>query len=137
MVGTLEEQLLQLLQDTLSTDTSTRKNAEAHLEQIQTNDSFPTSLATIASHTNVPSDVRQSALLLLKTFIQSSWSGLDEGTSPIPISESNKEHLRTQLLEIAIGTGDADDRKVKAAARYIILLWCLEFWELIMSQLRC
>jgi len=123
MAGTLEEQLLRLLQDTLSPNTDTRTNAEAHLLQIQTDVSFPTSLATIASQSNLPSDIRQASLLLLKTFVQSSWAELDEATSPpIPISEENKERLRTQLLEIAIGNGEQDDRKVKAAARYFGLL---------------
>lgn len=132
----MEEQLLQLLADTFSADETTRKNAEAHLLQIQSNDAFPTSLATIASHTNVPPNVRQAALLLLKTFVQSSWSGLDEGINPtIPISEPNKERLRTQLLEIAIGSGEVDDRKVKGAARYAGAVF-LRVCKLIIAQLR-
>lgn len=121
MAGTLEEQLLQLLSDTLSTDEAVRTTAESHLLQIQTNDAFPTSLATIASHTTVPPNVRQAALLLLKTAVQSSWAGLDEGiASTFPISEPNKERLRAQLLAIAIGHGDVDDRKVKSAASLVV-----------------
>lgn len=121
MADSLQEQLLQLLQDTLSTDQEVRKTAESHLLQIQTNDGFPTSLASIASHTTVPPDVRQAALLVLKTTVQSSWAGLDEGLAPrYPISEANKELLRTQLLEIAIGNGDVDDRKVQSVASLVV-----------------
>lgn len=115
----MEETLLRLLPDTLSADASTRRSAEAHLLQITTVDTFPTSIATIAAHPGTPAHIRQAALLLLKTFVQSNWAGLEEATySPIPISEENKELLKTKLLEIAIGNGEQDDRKVKAAARY-------------------
>ena len=115
MAGTMEEQLLQILADTQVADESRRKHAEALLLQVQSNEAFPTSLAAIASHTSVEPNIRQSALLVLKTFVESTWSGGEE--SVITISDDNKEQLRTQLLQLAIGTGPEDDRKVKSAAR--------------------
>lgn len=121
MAATMEDQLLQILADTQSAAQEPRKQAELHLQQLQSNEAFPLSLAAIASHTSVSSNIRQSALLILRTFIQRNWSELDEdGESqgpPILMPDSSKDQLRSQLLELA--TTYEDDRKVKSAARYV------------------
>jgi hypothetical protein len=120
MVGTMEEQLLQLLTDTQSAEEAPRKQAEAHLLQLQTDKQFPISLATIASHASVGPNIRQSALLLLRTFVEGVWGGDELADPPVTIiQEANKEVLRRMILDLAIGSGEGDDRKVKSAARYV------------------
>lgn len=118
MAGTMEDQLLQLLADTQLSAEGPRKQAELHLRQAQTQPAFPTSLAAIASHGSVTPEIRQSSLLLLRTFIEKNWSGQDEdGNGTIPIPDATKEQLKVQLLELA--TSNDDNRKVKSAARYV------------------
>ncbi|EER24516.1 Importin-beta N-terminal domain containing protein [Coccidioides posadasii C735 delta SOWgp] len=115
----MEQQLLQLLSDTQSTAPATRKNAEGQLLGLYTNEHFPLSLASIASHTSVPVPLRQSALLILRTFIVSAWSSqLDEFKGQVLVNDANKVHLRRVLLELAISL--EDDRKVKASASYVV-----------------
>jgi len=91
------------------------EQAEIHLKHAQANPSFPVSLAAIASHASVSPEIRQSALISLRAFVEKNWSGEnDEGTA-IQIAEQSKEQLRVQMLELAT-SGDAD-RKIKSAAR--------------------
>lgn len=49
----MEQQVLELLAATLEPAADTRTNAERHLELLYTNDAFPFSLISIASHTSV------------------------------------------------------------------------------------
>lgn len=115
MAGNMESQLLQLLADTQSDAQAPRQHAEALLQQLQTNEAFPTSLAAIASHNSVSSSIRQSALSVLRRYVEKNWTGQDEDGPTINIPDRSKEQLRNQLLELA--TSNEDDRKVKSAAR--------------------
>ena len=117
MAATMEDQLLQLLADTHQPAEGPRKQAELHLQQAQTNPSFPTSLAAIASHSSVSPEIRQSALLVLRTFVERNWAAVDEdgNRAVVQIEEPTKELLRVQILELA--TSSEADRKIKSAAR--------------------
>jgi hypothetical protein len=116
MAATLEDQLLQLLAETHLPAPGPRKQAEQNLEQAQTNPAFPGSLCAIASHSSVSPEIRQSALLILRSFVEKNWSGQDESGPTIVVSDTTKEQLRVQLLELA--TSSEADRKIKSAARY-------------------
>ncbi|KAK0120515.1 hypothetical protein ONS96_010723 [Cadophora gregata f. sp. sojae] len=114
----MEDQLLALLGDTQLSAEAPRKQAEQHLEQAKTNPAFPGSLAAIASHSSVSPQIRQSALLLLRTFVERNWSGESDDGPAVQIDEQVKEALRGQMLELAT-SGDAD-RKIKSAASYVV-----------------
>ena len=115
MAGTMEDQLLQLLGDTHLSADAPRTQAELHLQQARNNPAFPGTLATIASHRSVSSEIRQSALLLLRNFVEKNWSGESDEGPTIPIDDSTKEQLRVQLLDLA--TSGEGDRKIESAAR--------------------
>lgn len=116
----MEQQLLQLLSDTQSPVPATRKSAEGQLLTLYTNEHFPLSLASIASHTSVPVPLRQSALLILRTFIVSAWSSqLDEFKGQVLINDANKAQLRRVLLELSISP-EEDHRKVRSSASYVV-----------------
>jgi importin-9 len=120
MAGIMEDQLLHLLADTQLPAEGPRKQAELHLQQAQSNPAFPSSLAAIACRPSVGLEIRQSALLILRTFVEKNWSGENEEGEPVvPIEEQTKEVLRVQMLELAT-SGDAD-RKIKSAARFVPL----------------
>ncbi|KZF19359.1 importin beta-5 subunit [Xylona heveae TC161] len=115
----MEQQLLNLLAETQLPAEAPRKQAEFQLEQLYPSEAFPKALVSVASHTSVPLNLRQSALLTLKTFVTSSWSPIfEEFKGLILISDANKQHLRTALLELA--TSEDSDRKVKTAASYVV-----------------
>ncbi|KAF2472067.1 ARM repeat-containing protein [Lindgomyces ingoldianus] len=115
----MEEQLAQLLAATQSSSDAPRKQAEQQLASSYGHADFPLGLVAIASHESVPLNIRQSALLYLKTFVLAGWSPqFDEFKGQILISDENKARIREALLEIA--THNHLDRKVKTAASYVV-----------------
>ncbi|EEH06787.1 conserved hypothetical protein [Histoplasma capsulatum G186AR] len=117
---TMEQQLLQLLADTQSPAPATRNTAEVQILTLYTNESFPLCLASIASHKSVPIPLRQSALLVLRTFVLAAWSPhLEEFKGQVLINNANKAQLRRVLFDLAT-SADADERKVKASASYVV-----------------
>lgn len=116
----MEQELLTLLADTLSPIADTRKAAELHLLRSYSNESFPLSLAAVASHNSVPTPLRQSALSVLRTFIAAAWSPqLEEFKGRILINDANKSQVRRVLLDLAT-TADVPDHKVKSSASYAV-----------------
>ncbi|OAX83180.1 hypothetical protein ACJ72_02454, partial [Emergomyces africanus] len=116
----MEQELLQLLADTQSPAPATRNTAEVQILTLYPNENFPLSLASIASHKSVPIPLRQSALLVLRTFVLAAWSPqLEEFKGRVLVSDANKAHLRGVLLALAT-SADAEERKVKASASYVV-----------------
>ncbi|RHZ43222.1 putative importin beta-5 subunit [Aspergillus thermomutatus] len=116
----MEQELLTLLADTQSPVADTRKAAELQLLRLYPNEQFPLSLAAIASHDSVPTNLRQSSLSVLRTFIAAAWSpNLDEFKGQILINNTNKTQIRRVLLELAT-TADVQERKVKSSASYAV-----------------
>jgi hypothetical protein len=119
LANIMEQELLQVLADTQSPAADTRKTAELRLLHLYSSDTFPLSLATIASHEPVPVNLRQSALSVLRAFIAAAWSpSLDEFKGQVLVSDANKATLRRTLLELATVT--ETERKVKASASYAV-----------------
>lgn len=116
----MEQQLLPLLASTQSPVADTRKTAELQLLHLYSNDAFPLSLTSIASHDSVPTNLRQSALSVLRTFIAAAWSPhLDDFRGHILINDDNKARIRRALLELATAT-ETPERKVKSSASYAV-----------------
>ncbi|KAL2862245.1 putative importin beta-5 subunit [Aspergillus lucknowensis] len=116
----MEHELLTLLADTQSPAADTRKAAELQLGRLYSNENFPLSLAAIASHDSVPTNLRQSAVSVLRTFITAGWSpNLDEFKGQVLISDTNKVQIRSVLLDLATVT-PVPERKVKTAASFAV-----------------
>ncbi|KAL2809006.1 armadillo-type protein [Aspergillus granulosus] len=116
----MEHELLTLLADTQSPVADTRRAAELQLLHLYSNENFPLSLAAIASHDSVPTNLRQSALSVLRTFISAAWSpALDEFKGQVLLSDVNKAQIRGVLLDLATVT-EIPERKVKTAASYAV-----------------
>ncbi|KAL8732492.1 MAG: hypothetical protein Q9166_002706 [cf. Caloplaca sp. 2 TL-2023] len=116
----MEQQVLELLAATLEPAAETRTNAERHLELLYTNDAFPISLISIASHTEIDLSLRQAALLSLKTFVLRTWSSsLDEFQgNDVIINDATKDQVRHSLL--ALATSGDQERKVVSASSYVV-----------------
>ncbi|ATZ56066.1 Bckap114 [Botrytis cinerea B05.10] len=119
MASQHEAQLLQILADTQSSADGPRRQAEIYLKSAQAEPAFPSMLASIASHSTVPSELRQAALLNLKNFTSKNWTGHDDNGNPtIQIAEGTKAEIRARMLKIA--TDDVDSRKIKSAASMVV-----------------
>ena len=115
----MEQQVLQLLITTLDTSAPIRTDAERQLEQLYANEAFPISLISIAAHKSVDISHRQAALLSLKTLVLKTWSpSLDEYEGTDLLNDATKEQIRQATLSIA--TADDEERKVVAAASYVV-----------------
>ena len=115
----MEQQVLDLLAATLDVSTSIRIDAERHLEQLYSNDTFPISLISIASHKSIALEHRQAALLSLKKLVLKIWSpSFDEFKGPDTLRDATKEQVRQSLLSIA--TASDEERKIVAAASYVV-----------------
>ncbi|MBE7181593.1 MAG: hypothetical protein INR71_10370, partial [Terriglobus roseus] len=115
----MEEQIAHLLNETQSPAEGPRKHAELQLQQLYPNPQFPISLVSIASHESVPLNTRQSALLYLRTFVQSTWSPqFDDFKGQVLLADETKAQVRHMLLELA--TANIDERKIKSAASYVV-----------------
>ncbi|TKX19741.1 importin beta N terminal domain-containing protein [Elsinoe australis] len=115
----MEQQLAQLLAETQSAQETPRRQAELQLKQLYTNDRFPLGLTSLALLDSAPIGTRQSALLVLKKYVETSWSpNLDEFEGQVLVSDENKSKLRHALFDIA--TGDDQERKIKSAASLVL-----------------
>jgi importin-9 len=116
----MEEELVKVLHDTASSTDAIRKPAELQLQNLsQQSEAFPLALISVAAHDNIPTDVRQAALLNLKTFVLANWSNqFDEFKGQVSISEDTKSRLRHALLQLA--TNGREERRVEAAASYCV-----------------
>ena len=138
------DEIVRLLSDTHRPEEEPRKRAELELKRAQTSPAFPGTLTAIAATSTYPTQIRQSALTVLRQFIQRNWTpggtGDDDdddddnddddddddaangnGGAPRPqivIPEDVKQQLRIQLLELA--TRDENDRLVKTAVSFVV-----------------
>ncbi|EMC91662.1 hypothetical protein BAUCODRAFT_152059 [Baudoinia panamericana UAMH 10762] len=115
----MEQQLVRLLTETQSSQEAPRTNAEWQLKQLYSNPELPLALTSIAGHGDVPVNIRQSALLTLKLFVQACWSPqFDEFNGQFFADDSRKVQIRQRLLHLALSEGD--ERKVKSAASLVV-----------------
>ncbi|KIL92684.1 hypothetical protein FAVG1_03864 [Fusarium avenaceum] len=115
----MEDQLVQLLSNTQLPDQGPRQQAEIELKRARTNPAFPLSLANIAAHTSIETNIRQAALTNLRLFIENNWSNDEVDDEPqIPISEEARGQLKQVLLDLVLSQDN--DRKVKISASYAV-----------------
>lgn len=134
----MEDQVLAALAATLATDAAVRNDAERHLTDLSTNEAFPISLISIASHTSIPKDLRQSALFSLKRLVVKGWSPLiEEYEDKNPVPESLKEQIRHSLFTLAT-SGDGEGKVVRAASDVVSKIASADFpeqWPNLLSNL--
>lgn len=116
----MEQELVRLLADTQASAETPRKAAEVQLRQLYTNDGLAPALISIGAQDQVGIQIRQSALLYLKRYIQESWSpALDEFKGTLCIqNDEQRAKVRHLLLELSTTAGL--DRKVKGAASSVV-----------------
>ncbi|RKF76586.1 Importin subunit beta-5 [Golovinomyces cichoracearum] len=122
MAATTEDQLLRLIAETHNANEIPRKQAEQHLSKAERNPTYPVSLTAIASHCDVALEIRQSALLQLRSWIKKYWIASDQqeipNHGPVILDDKSKDQLRNNLLKLAT-SGDSD-RKIRNAASYAV-----------------
>jgi len=115
----MEQQVLDLLAATLDPSGPIRIDAERRLEQLYTNDAFPMSLISIASHKSIELQHRQAALLYFRKVVLKTWSpSIDDFEGPNVMSDAIKEQVRQSIFSIA--TAGDEEKKVTAVASYLV-----------------
>ena len=110
---------MRLLTETQSSQQDQRKNAEWQLKQQYSNPDFPVALLSIGSHNDVPIDIRQAALLYLKTFVLACWSNsFDEFGGQLYTDDGKKTQIRQGLLDLSLS--GRDERKIKSVASLVV-----------------
>lgn len=110
---------MQLLLATQANEEDRRKYAEQQLLSLYGHQELPLGLVKLASHDAVPLNIRQAALLYLKSLVLAGWSdSLDEFKGQILVTDESKAILRQSLLSLA--TTDQLDRKLKGAASLVV-----------------
>jgi importin-9 len=112
----MDEELVQVLANTLSSDQQVRQQAELALNHARTNAAFPISLANVAAQEAVDIPVRQGALTNLRIFIEKNWNPADAQDEPtIPISQETRDEIKRILVRITLS--QEDKKKIKILAR--------------------
>ncbi|SPN99886.1 related to importin9 [Cephalotrichum gorgonifer] len=115
----MDDELIQVLTNTQSSEQPIRHQAELALNHAKRNPAFPVSLANVAAHTSVDTSIRQSALTSLRQFIEANWNPEDNyGATAIDVSEEVRAQLRRVLLELTLSP--EENRKVKISSSYVV-----------------
>ena len=115
----MEEQVVRWLTETQAAQEEPRKHAEWQLQQQYANPEFPVALVSIGAHKDVPIDVRQAALLYLKTFVLACWSPqFSEHNGQLFNDATKKAQIRQALLDLTLS--GHDQRKIKNAASLVV-----------------
>lgn len=116
----MDAQVLQLLRETLKSDTAAIKNAEQGLLSAYSNPQFPFALLSVASQDSLDTAARKSALTTLKNYVSAAWSPqFDETfTGNVYLDEEAKGRVREEIFAIAASqtsTASTDLQPVAAA----------------------
>ncbi|KAL1885996.1 hypothetical protein Cpir12675_006955 [Ceratocystis pirilliformis] len=127
----MADELAHVLSNTQSGDASVRLQAETALKQARVNPAFPMTLITVAAHSSVDTSIRQSALSVLRRFVEKNWNPeallnddddeiCDEvdNDPPVDIPHENRAHIKRSLLELVLSV--EDNRKVKSGASQVV-----------------
>ncbi|BGP16685.1 hypothetical protein JCM10213_000398 [Rhodosporidiobolus nylandii] len=94
-----EQQLAQILLQTLSPDSATRRAAERELAAAQAHPSFGPTILALAQDASQSKPTRQSAALSFKNWIKANWALED---APTPLTTSTAEALKQSVVSIMI-----------------------------------
>jgi hypothetical protein len=124
----MEQQVIELLRATQSTEQSTRQSAESQLDQLRANDEVALALTTIGSSIELPVGERQSALILLRKAVRFAWSEAQEDYEDGPVLQpQTRETIRNNLLHIVFAS---DNSKItNSAANTIAAIASSDFPE--------
>lgn len=82
-----------ILEATTSSEDTTRRAAESHIQDLYQNPDFAPQLCTVAANGQYPQPIRQSALLVLKNLVLAGWSdSFDEFGGEILVDGQRSEY---------------------------------------------
>jgi importin-9 len=116
----MDEQVLQLLRETLKSDTAAIKSAEQGLLNAYHNTQFPFALLAVASQDTLDTATRKSALTTLKNYVSATWSPQFDETfiGTVFLDEEAKGRVREQIFSVAASqtsTASAELQPIAAA----------------------
>lgn len=129
---TMEQQLAQCLEGTLSADAVVRTQAEAALLQLHNERSCGLSLAHLTLSPSLSPTIRKSSAVSLRKWIRERWSGLFDGfvgfsPSGEPLNSEEKIPIRTALLEMLTLRG-SESRRLRVIGAACLSSVCSSDW---------
>ena len=111
--------MLDLLQASQLSAAQPRIAAEGQLKRLYGQDTFPTALVNIGTHSDIAINDRLAALLSLKGFVNVAWSpSLEDYAGSTLIRDQTKDQVRSQLLSIVFDS--RVDSKITSTTANII-----------------
>ncbi|OLL22059.1 Importin subunit beta-5 [Neolecta irregularis DAH-3] len=112
----MEQTTLSLLRHSQSPDPNVRMTAELDIRKVSSQSEFPISLVNIADSSSLDIPIRQTALIILKTYVMRYWSPTFEEYVGPSLSKEAKSHVRAVLSSLI----SDPDRKIRVAAAYVV-----------------
>lgn len=117
----MEQQVLSLLQATLTPDTTTVSNAEQALKGLYNQPEYPFALLSLATHSNVSAGLRKSSLTNLRQYVESTWSPqLESFSGSIFLNDEAKSQLRSNILALCTTSDSTIDTSLQRLASQIV-----------------
>ena len=118
----MDEQVLQLLRNTLKSDTTSIRNAEQGLLSAYPNPQFPFALLAIAANDGADTAVRKSSLTTLKNYVAAAWSPQFDETfqGHVYVDETAKMHIRDQIFNIAANQSGSASTELQPIAASVV-----------------
>lgn len=128
-MATLEDQVLEILRGTQSSETQTRVDAELRLKQLQTQEGYANALVAVGAHNDISVSDRLAALLALKNLANTAWSpSLEDFAGQVLVPEAAKDGIRAKLLSIVLD-GQVDSKVSAATAGVVSKIAKVDFPE--------
>ncbi|KAK3177711.1 hypothetical protein Dsin_033052 [Dipteronia sinensis] len=117
----MEQQVLSLLQATLTPNTATVSNAEQALKSLYNQSEYPFALLSLATHTDLNIGLRKSALTNFRQYIDATWSPqLEEDfQGAVYLNDEAKSQIRDKTWSVCVnadGTVDGSLQRLASSA---------------------
>ena len=134
-----EDNLKELLVQTISADNASRKNAEAYIRSIESQPGFLVILLQLINRLSSSADIkdvsiRQSASVLFKNVIKRKWSP-DEDSTENPIVFNDRETIKTHLIDVMCSTSSDVQKQLAEAVSIVAKYDFPAQWKNLLPQL--
>ncbi|XP_015788598.1 importin-9 [Tetranychus urticae] len=123
---TLKDALYENLFALLSTDSTTRRNAEEQLKMFEATDEYGAHLTEISIDGKINGSIRRLASVILKHFIDSHWSSKSDKFQAPEIIKAVKARIRSSLLRalgeprLLLNGDDTSEKKMRGSIAFVI-----------------
>ncbi|KAI8101811.1 hypothetical protein M9434_006876 [Picochlorum sp. BPE23] len=135
----MQQQIQQVLGQTLAPDPSQIKSAEAALKTFEAQPGFGVELLKVVSLDSVPLEIRQQGAVQFKNLVKYSWEKMDE-TSGVEqvcvLGDDEKEQIRQHIVELMLNAPDKVRAQISEALTIISEFDFPERWPSLLPSIK-